>query len=587
VAPAPASAEPTIADLRELLREGDAPLVTLAAEDGGTLPDADPAPLLDRLGADLPCGTLAARQALDLLASEGLTDARRQQLFRLLEPPTLAAANRTLVDGLSLEWDRSVTSRHALGSRDADRNGRPDLVDAAEADLEHALSRLTARLDWDGPSPTEPLRVVLATSAWRDGSLTGGPQRHLVLPRSLGGQDRLRAIAHQLAHAALEELAPTAPPGWEEAAASFLAEAIIAEALDEELQPKSLLGFDLRGDGRAHPRRALGSPQLGACRGDAAFFAYLDGPLGIPEGWLAETWAELDELLARESRRGPLDPAQSEQLALEALDSVLGRSGSDLATAVSSYLGWSLETELLAGPQVSVDSELAAHPSGDARSGLDLPPFAQLRYAVETPVGGGLRIAFESDSRTEAEVFALMSDGEVTRFPLGTGAWGDRRLRLPGGRLAAVVVLVSAPLVPADLSPWRGGEAAAEGDYRIVVEEDAGYPFVLDEIGVEARVGQTRVDWVTSSEEDLVTWRVERARRLAGPWRRVNAAPMLASSQPDTPWSYSLVDRDVLPSTRYHYRLVGVTSSGLVERTSTVSVLTLPNGPELEGGGRR
>ncbi len=77
------------------------------------------------------------------------------------------------------------------------------------------------------------------------------------------------------------------------------------------------------------------------------------------------------------------------------------------------------------------------------------------------------------------------------------------------------------------------------------------------------------------------------ARRLSGPWRRINAAPMPPNSKPGSPWSYSLVDHDLRPSTRYHYRLIGVTSSGLVERSSTVSVLTLPGSPGLEGGTRR
>jgi hypothetical protein len=561
-------------------------LVDLAAEDGETLPDADASPLLDRLGIDLACGTLVARGAERALAETEPGDRRLLELERLLAPPTLASRRSRDLGGVVLAWDESVASRHAIGRRDADRTGLPDLAEAAAADVAHALERLRALLGWDGPSAAEPLQVVLAVSEHAEGRAAAGASPHVVLPIGLGGEDRLRAAAHQLAHVALGAIAPVAPGSWEEALAVFLAERIVADAIGEEVAPLALLAAAGREGSRRHALRAFGTPQLAGCRSDAAFLAYLDGTLGLAEGWAGELWSDLAERLSRRSSEAD-ESLEAERLAIESLDALLGRSGSDLTTAVASYFTWSLEADLQAGPGVSVDAALNRHPTIETRSGHELPPFSQLRYAVAAPRSGGLRLRLESDARTEAEVFALLADATVERFPLGSGAFGDRSVRLPGGRLVAVVVLVSAPLVPADLSAWSGRDQGAPGDFRLFVEEDAAYPFVLEGLAGEARVEQVRVDWTTSSEEDLVAWHVERSRRLAGPWRRVSAVPLPPSSRPGETWSYSLVDPTVRPGTRYHYRLAASTTSGLTERTASVTVLTLPDGPSAAPGDER
>lgn len=589
VAPAPPAWEPTVEDLERLLADESARLVTREADDGRTLPEADPSPLLERLGSEAPCGTLVVRVAERLLERAELDDARRDELLGLLEPPSFAARRETSLSGLRLGWDTSRTSRHALSRRDADGDGEPDLAEAAAADLRHALERLSDRLAWSGPSASRPLAVDLASSAWREGRLAGrAGERRVLLPASLGGEDRLRAAAHQLAHVALAELAPGAPAGWEEAAATFLAEQVVARATGRELSAADFPAAAGRDDGRRHPRRALSSPGLADCRSDAAFLAHLDARSALPEDWLAELWSELAGRLDREAGRGELTPSTAEALALESLDAVLGRAGTDLASEVSSYLGAALEDELLGDPGVSVDARLSSWPAVAEHRGAELPPFGQLRFAVPAPESGGLRIDFESDGRAEAEVFALLAGGELRRLPLGGSSWGDRMLRLPGGRLIAAVVLVSAPLLPADLEPWRGESALpAPGDFRLAVDADAAYPFVLEQLTAEARVDQVRIDWTTSTEEDLVAWHLERARRLSGPWRRVTGVPVPPSSQPGTEWSYTLVDAGVSPGTRYHYRVVGLTTSGLAERTGSVSVLTLPEGPGLEPAARR
>ena len=112
--------------------------------------------------------------------------------------------------------------------------------------------------------------------------------------------------------------------------------------------------------------------------------------------------------------------------------------------------------------------------------------------------------------------------------------------------------------------------------FNLVANTEPGYPFTMTSVGTEVAPGQVTISWDTLDEQDLVAWWVERAVRPAGPYLRISSAPMPPLSWPGERAAYSFVDRSVRPSSRYHYRIQGVTSSGLRETSASTSVRSLP-----------
>lgn len=565
--------DPTLRDIEAALLDATQRLSDDRLADGETLPDPQPDPLLDRLGGDLPCGTVLARAAARVAPS--LPHERRVELLRLLAAPQLAARQQWTLPGenIVLHFDTSVGSRHAISRRDVDGNRVPDAIDEVAASLSAASARIADLL---GPhaftGPDGNLHVHLAAVPFAEGRSVSGVSPAFVLPRGMQGAEGMQAAAHQLAHAILHDTAPDLSESLEEAVATFLAATILTP--EGWPDPATLLP-------ERPAARAVLSPGVTAARGDAAFLAWLSRRDELPPTWLGEALAAVGQRLDAAREQSRVLRAQANQAAADGFDETLREHGLTLADAVAGYHAWALEEEMSrrgsAGPLVYATLRPPADESAPASA---LPPFGQLRYEIVTPAVGGLRLALDGDERTRASVVALLDDGTVRRHDLDPDRGAGWDLSLPGGPLARVVVLVTAPEPPADWKPWEGEaslvEDAASG-YVVRAGLDPAYPAVLSGIGAEVRPGQVTLEWSTASEEDLAGWLVERAVRSTGPYSPVSRVPLPAQSRPGHAASYAFVDPTVRPGARYLYRVVAVTPAGLVERFSPVSIRALPS----------
>ncbi len=558
--PAPASPSTTWRDLEEFLARG--PEVGAGLAGGTTLPDADAEAVLDRIGA-LSCGTALVRAAERALPrAEGT---RATGIARLLAPPAYAAEGSVAGDEtITVRYDTSVASRHAVSRRDLDGDRVPDLAQAAALESREIADRLATLL---GVTPGAlRLDIDFAASPYAEGAALPGAPPVIVLPRDLRGAEATAALAHQIAHAMTRDLAPDLPASFEEAVATWLGETVLAEREGLRLLPAQLLPA-------RHPARSLFSPGIGEARGDAAFLRFTTDVLALPHAWVGDAIADLPRRLD-EARRSPrIAPADAPLAALaEALDGVLSRHGLTLAEAVAEYQSWSLEQDLLRrGLSTSVDVELDMLPEEVRIDPGDIPAFGQRRFGVQLPPGGGVELAFESAEPLTSSAIVLMADGTVRRIPLS----GSRGITLPASALRRVIVLVQSPTIPRGLNRWQvPGMPATPG--RLVVRENLAWPFVLTALSAEPAPGQVTLSWETASEEDMTGWIVERALRPSGPWLVLSAAPLPAQSFADAAASYAFVDATPRPSLRYHYRVRALTRGGLADLTPTTSLRTLP-----------
>jgi hypothetical protein len=475
-----------------------------------------------------------------------------------------------------IRYDLSVNSRHAASGRDVNRDTVPDAIGGLADDVRTSSHRVSELLGWTHRGPA--IEVVLGRTPFAEGAAIGGSRTMIVVPSELHAPARLAAVAHQVAHVAVQELAAGAPDAWEEAVATFVAETILAEQAGIDVGLEQFLPA-------RHPDRSLLSPGLLASRGDALFLRYLDMNLAATP-WLPAAMAALPRQL--ENARGRLDPRIAGFAAVaEALDEVLAHRGWSLAEAVAEYQAWMLEQDLLVrGLQTSVDAEVDMFPASESRTGDALAAFGQVRFGIQVPPTGGLEIAFDGDTRLAASAVALLDDGSVRRFPVTGGR--AQPTTLSGARLARVIVLVQSPQIPASWSSTQPADASHDDPgFRLSAVVDRAYPFQLTSISTEVAAKQVTLNWDTSSEQDLLGWWVERAIRPAGPFLRVVQAPVPALSWPGERSSYSFVDATVLPATRYYYRVQGVTSPGLAEPSPTTAVRTLPAaGPAASAAAR-
>lgn len=571
-----ASAEDaTFEELDALLR--DERLVLLAAGPGHAEAwrPAGAEELLDGLGVDMPCGTPLASVAARVAAESGLGHARA--LGALVAPPP-AGARRSMelgAHGVRVLHDAAAGSRHALSARDRDGDGVPDAVTALGHDVDFAVRALAValRMDESEVVPAAGLDLHLAATAHAQGSSLD--QGVIVVPVHAQGLARLAAVAHQLAHVALDSLEPELPPDVEETLATHLA--------DEVLLSRDAEGARrfLAEERRPRTRRAWASPGILGARADAGLLAFAADAAAFGPGWLGRVLEDASDALdvATDPHRSR-DEIAREVLAL-ALDRMLGHAGTSLADVAAARQVWLAETELAAlGAQVATDVRLDLD-TDVTGAGRELAPFGELRFGVETPAVGGLAVAFEAERRTQATLVALLADDTIRSWPLVADPDGVARLVLPGSRLQAVLALVHAPGIPDDWSAWTEAElaGAVDGDFSLSVSARPDHPFVLEAFAAQTSPGQVTLEWTTGSEEGLIGWAVERAARAAGPWVAASALPVPAFSQPDSPGSYAFIDDRVRPDTRYHYRLRALTVSGLPEVGPSVVARTLPEGP--------
>ncbi|MEM7246447.1 MAG: hypothetical protein AAF533_13940 [Acidobacteriota bacterium] len=554
---------PALDEMAAELRQG--PLADLGVDDGVTLPDANPQPLLDRLPVGLDSGNLLYR----VIEREPrlIGEARSAELEALLRPPQLSAPREVeAADGSVIHYETSAGSAHALSSRDRDDDGVPDAVNLVQQVLDE--------LDIEG------LEVWLARSAFPLGHAVQGARRFCVVSPDLSRAELTETLAY---HSTWQRLAIEADDDplldtWIEAFASQAAARAYVALTEDDLSPLDLLPPAEDPSVAQHARRAWASPGVLACRGDAAFLEYLVQETKLSQQHLPSLWKALAES-ARSTRDTDADddttaPTLGERRAalLAAFDEFLAQRETSLSESVSRYHAWHLEQELGEGLTPTADARLSRMPEVLALGETELPPMGQWRCLVDTPLVGGLQVRFQGDSTVQAELFVTLVDGAVLRLPID-----EEPLKLAGAELEEVLVLVQRP--DANGPPLPTDSADDAGGLRLEVDIDARYPFVLTRIGTTIDAGQIRLDWHTDNEDDLAGWVIERAQRASGPWIRMNGLLMPAESWPDQPASYSFLDDTVEPLTRYFYRVVGVTTNGLEERSSKVSAVSLPPGP--------
>ncbi|MCZ6695393.1 MAG: hypothetical protein O7A63_02520 [Acidobacteria bacterium] len=436
---------------------------------------------------------------------------------------------------------------------DRNRNGHPDRLDRIAESIEAAHSYLVEHLGFPSPAPQRgTLDILLAPLGHGlEGYTIGGGETspRLVLDSGLSADRLMPAVLHQMAHASLQRIVPRDRSFWSEATATWL-----------EVS-------------------AVGDP-TGASAGLAARFLSPDRPLE-DDGLLMMSGAMLWPMFLADRTGDPSIVRQVwQEMALEGVDAIeaarrtlVRAAGITLEEAFREFVGWNLLTASRDdGLHYSIGSLLPESrliTLGPAPFQVDpvdaIGPLGSLAFRIEgNRRKGALSLEiYGTGGRPEADLFATFESEGSQRLliPVPIDRSGTGRVELPWSDVAEVwIVLRNASTTPGD-----------EARFQVRGGHDPYGPFDL--AGFTARpLGPTlQLEWTTASESGLMGWNVQRATTPEGPFLRLNGIAVPAFGDSKSEIGYVFVDGSTVPGRRYYYRLEGLTTLGLVERSHIVS----------------
>jgi hypothetical protein len=505
-------------------------------------------------GGGVPGSCLTPQLATARAEGAPLVLRRAERVLRL---DAHVPGERTLAvpDGTVVRYTVDRAAGDRVDEADADRNGRPDAVDAVLRGLEDARA-LAARLELPFPGPADVLLAQLGGSGGY--VVPPGPRGRalMVLDAAAdGGAARLRAQAlHQEAH---RLVAASAVPGdWAEAFATF-AELSVLGADDRKL---SILSARL-----ARLGEGLLSGDLALMAGNAAWFAFLQeayGPTAV-------------RLSVQELGATPGDGAG-------ALDRALRRAvGVGLPAAFREFQVWSA---LVGRRDDGRHFPFAARVDGprDAASAEGLPALSVQSDPAVASLGGatvrlvpgeasgGITVRFEGESGAvwESDLLVGFADGRKHLVPVPLDEDGRGEVTVPLAGTRELLLLVR------NLS--RSGEPPRR--YTWSAHRERGYPYELLSLDVTLGVAGVRhVTWETSGERDLVGFDVVRVRQGTRETVRVNPVWIPSLGDPEAPAAYAFDDATADPAATYVYRVEAITATGLVSASD--AILSRPPAP--------
>ncbi len=545
--PAPALAQKTddrdvsIASL--LSGERDAEADVALSIDG---PSASLAALSGGSDFPIPCATLSLA-AISKSEPGSLRGRIRAAASRpILDDPrrfTVAAGRYTV------RYSGLATAR----GPDRDRNGRSDHLDRIAESIEAAHSYLVERVGFPSPAPQDgTLDIVLAPLGHGlEGYTIGGagtPPR-LVLDSGLSADRFMPAVLHQMAHASLQKIVPGDLSFWSEATASWLE----VSAVGDPTGAAAGLAARLHS-----PDRPLEDDGLRMMSGAMLWPLFLADRTGDPS-IVRQIWQEMS--LAGVN-------------GIEAAQRTLARAtGITLAEAFREFVVWNLLTGSRDdGAHYSIGALLPE----SRLIALDAAPFQIDPVGAIGPLGslafrvegnrrkGALSLEiYATGGRPEADLFATFESEGSQRLliPVPIDRSGIGRVDLPWSDVTELwIVLRNASTTPGDGARFevRGGH-------------DLYGPYDLASFTAQPLGPALQLEWTTASETGLMGWNVQRATTPEGPFLRLNGIALPAFGDGESEIGYVFVDGSVEPGRRYYYRLEGLTTLGLTERSHTVS----------------
>lgn len=490
-------------------------LVLSAAEASPALPAKFPA---RRLAAG---GLAAAHTSASGEPSDAAAARRRSDILR--SPYARPSDRRTLRGGdvvLASDADLAAATREAL-----------------VRDLPAALSALFDRDGWARPSARSPLLLEVvsgpaASAAGWDGRERDGSLRNPVVIVSAAGREApaiLLDALHQVSLVAVRQAAPDEAAWAAEGVAEYAARR--AAGLAGPSVPEDDVFLEEAG--------ALTSPQVLAAFLDAVEAKLPRGAADVREAW------EAAGLVPGDDAEAFLQDVSNRAGGPGLADSLAGTVVSRLASAALSR----------GAPAATVPRRVWLF-GGAAASGP--APLGWRRASLRTEdERGGVEITLpEAGFRSARAVLFYRGDAgdhdAVTVLP------GETR-RLPASAASGVHLV---------LADGDGSDLALR--LRRVPE----YPAALSGSGTEWRGGAVEVAWSTAQHRDLLAWVIERREETPegeGP-AAVETLPA-ATDSPDAT-GYLFVDREAREGARYRYRVLALTTDGLLAEAFEARVET-------------
>jgi hypothetical protein len=517
------------------------------------------------IGPDLsildPGGVLAAVAGLDRFPAACATPLVQALALpdRTLAPP-LAAVRAYLVSRPATPGERTLNGRdgrfavrYVPGARpaglmaaDHDRNGHPDLVDRVAEAVAAALSLLEGRLGYPASAPLAVYLLDLGRGL-EGYAVPDERAPFVILDAGLPSGRVMSAVLHQVAHAALQRLAPRSPAWWSEATAAFLALSGSGDLAGHE----PALRARLEAAGRSLP-----GDDLALLPGGLLWPWFLAERAGDP-GVVRAVWEEM-------AGHGT-DP-------LAAADTVLRRSGSSLAEAFREFCLWNLFTgsrdQGLHYPEGHLLPE-APLPSAGPALPVVLGPvepveaLASLAFRLPAePRRGSLDVEVRVEGGSPgADLLVRPADDAggpvLVPVPLDAGGAGRAAVPLEGLKEAWIVL--------------RNGPAASSARFEIRAAHDPYAPYDLAGLVAESVGASIVLQWTTASETGLIGWNIERAPSPEGPFQRLNGVAVPAWGEGTSDTGYVFVDDTARPGRRHYYRIEGLTAAGLAAVSHVVS----------------
>ena len=448
---------------------------------------------------------------------------------------------------------------------DRDRDGIPDLVNRVAESLVASRSFLVGSLGYADPSPEgQPLHVFMhnlgrglagylvpAQRAGRTGIVSSS--QFIVLDTALSSDRILETVFHQVAHAALETLAPGSEPWWSEATASFLTLTATGDPSGQWAALRARLET---------PGHGLASDVLTVMQGSLLWPLFLTERTG-DAAIVRRIWSEAAE-------QG-LDP-------LAAADLVLARdAGLSLAQAFREQTVWNLFTgERDAARHYAMGHALPEAPLPQIGPGL---PFYLGPVEPVDPLGsvafrlpsehrkGALALEVRADGgRPAADLLVFYSDAadQPVLVPLPLDEGGRGRVSIPWTQAAGMWIVLRNDALPQ-------GEPAR---FEVSGALDPSAPYDLASLTSREIGTSILLEWTTASEQDLIGWNIHRSESPSGPFIRLNHVALPAFGDGSIETGYIFMDEGGRDGARYYYFLEGLTRHGLAERSHLTSVRT-------------
>ncbi len=508
-------------------------------------PSASLAALSGRTDFPVPCATLSLA-ALSESEPGSLRGRLRAAASRpvLDDPRRIAAANGRY----TLQYSGLTTAF----SPDRDRNGRSDRLDRIVESIEAAHSYLVERVGFPSPAPQGGTLDILFAPLGHglEGYAIGeaGTPPRLVLDSGLPADRLMPAVLHQMAHASLQRIVPGDLSFWSEATASWLEVSAVGDPAG------AAAGLAAR---LSSPDRPLEDDGLRMMSGAMLWPLFLADRTGDPsivrQIWQEMSFAGVDGIEA--ARR-----------------TLVRTAGITLEEAFREFVVWNLLTGSRDdGAHYSIGALLPE----SRLIALDAAPFQFDPVGAIGPLGSlAFRVAgnrrkgalsleiYGTGGRPEADLFARFeSGGSRLLIPVPIDDSGAGRVDLPWSDVAELwIVLRNTSTTPGDGARFevRGGH-------------DLYGPYDLASFTAQPLGPTLQLEWTTASESGLMGWNVQRATTPEGPFLRLNGIALPAFGEGGSEIGYVFVDGSAKPGRRYYYRLEGLTTLGLTERSHTVS----------------